>query len=746
MGPTDASNTHLLVEPGLDPRNTKHFEGAFAQGSGYLHIRGCYEEGLADAAQDEEYVRLPANVTLEKPRHPRSKWGTYVPGITGRHPLLKEELVNLPYFLDLRVSADGEALDMDRSRLEGYVRVLDMRDAVLTRTFRWNTRSGAVLEASYRRYVSRRRQRVCVQEIEYRCASGAAALRFESGVDARVRTNGHNHFAKVAGSAEAGRARVTVTTDTGDRVAVCTETRADGAVLTSVPGDPRRPACGAEVRLPPGGSLRLTKLSAVATSRDPGLERSSEVEVEKAALAEVAAAHVEHGSLYAEHAAAWKEMWRSSAVTIEGDERAQRAVTFALYHLLRAANPADHRVAVCAKGSAGEAYFGHFFWDSEIYLLPFFLYTRPAAARALVEFRLASLEGAKRNAAAYGYRGARYAWESSVTGDEQCPNWQYADFEVHVTADVVHALRHYVAATGDRELLARAAELLVETSRYWASRVERRPGGSVNLNGVMGPDEYTCFSNNNAYTNEMVRRALRYALETVEWLRKDSPAQYAALVERTGASAAELEGFAAIAAALPIRSRPDGVIAQCDHFEDLEHVPFDEVWKDRSAPFGHAISQERNYRSQALKQADALMLPYLFPGEYLDPIVAANYDHYEPITTHDSSLSCVIHSIIATRLGRRDVAYRFFERALGIDLDPQGGGAAEGLHIANCGGIWQAVVIGFAGMRWAYESGTPSFSPRLPAHWRSLEFPLMYRGKRRVVHITSAGADVTEIG
>ena len=182
-------------------------------------------------------------------------------------------------------------------------------------------------------------------------------------------------------------------------------------------------------------------------------------------------------------------------------------------------NPLDGRVAVCAKGSAGEAYFGHFFWDTEIYLLPFYLYTRPEAARALMEFRVHTLPGAERNAALYGYRGARFPWESSVSGDEQCPNWQYADFEVHVTADVVHALRHYAAATGDNGMVTGAADLLLETARYWVSRVERRPDGRVNLNGVMGPDEYLCFSNNNAYTNEMVRRALRFTVETLHALQ-----------------------------------------------------------------------------------------------------------------------------------------------------------------------------------------------------------------------------------
>jgi kojibiose phosphorylase len=730
-----------LSEGALDPATTKHFEGAFTQGSGYLHVRGCHEEGLAAAPQDEVYMRLPADVTLEKPRHPRSKRGTYVPGITGHHPLLREELVNLPWIMELAVFSDGERLDMDACRIEEYERCLDMRDGVLSRRFTWKTARGAVLQASYRRYVSRKRQKVCVQEVEYECRAGECTLRIEAGIDAGVRTNGFDHFTDVACSAEGSRAKVLVTTDTGDKVALCTEARVSGCAFVPVPGHGRRPVSAAQAQLRAGEVLRLLKLGAVATSRDLPAVPS----VEAAAEGELDAAFAARSALYAEHAADWTSMWKKSAVLIEGDEAAQKAVNFAVYHLLRAANPLDGRVAVCAKGSAGEAYFGHFFWDTEIYLLPFYLCTWPEAARALMEFRLNTLPGAERNAALYGYRGARYPWESSVSGDEQCPNWQYADFEVHVTADVVHGLRHYVAATGDHEMLARAADLLVETARYWVSRVERRPGGAVNLNGVMGPDEYLFFSNNNAYTNGMVKRALHFTLETLRALKARQPETYAALVSRRSVTAAELGEIAAVADALPIRGRADGVIMQCDGFESFEDVDFNVAWKDRSKPFGHFVSQERNYRSKALKQADVLMLAHLFPAEFTVESLSANYDYYEPLTTHDSSLSSVIHSILAARLGRADAAWGFFRRALDIDLDSGSGGAAEGIHIANCGGIWQAVVMGFAGMSWAYETDAPRFEPRLPRQWASLQFPLSWKGREYAVRIDHAGAVVKEV-
>jgi kojibiose phosphorylase len=261
----------------------------------------------------------------------------------------------------------------------------------------------------------------------------------------------------------------------------------------------------------------------------------------------------------------------------------------------------------------------------------------------------------------------------------------------------------------------------------------------------MGPDEYTCFSNNNAYTNGMVKRALRFTLDTLASLEARRPAEHAALAGRLGITAVELADFAAIADGLPVLVHPDGVVLQCDGFERLEDIDFDAVWTDRGLPFGHFVSQERNYRSKALKQADALMLAYLFPAEFPIEHVAATYRYYEPLTTHDSSLSCVVHSILAARLGRRGEAYALFARSLGIDLEPGGGGAAEGIHIANCGGIWQAVVIGFAGMSWAYESPAPRFEPRLPRHWTSLEFPLRYAGRSYEVRITPDAVALREV-
>lgn len=705
---------------------TKHYEGAFTQGSGYLHIRGSYEEGLKAAAQDEEYVRLPANVTIEKPRHPRSKWGTYIPGITGLHPLLKEECVNLPNPLVLKVCADGEWLDMDECDIEDYHRVLDMRSALLTRTFLWKTKKGSVISCTYKRYVSAARKNLIVQNMQYEVLQGNPRISWLGTIDVRVRTNGYNHFVSSEQSICSPDVFAKVCTDNQDEIYMLSRMCSEELCFQDEQEGVGASACGS-----PGDLFHIEKYTVVGTSRD---DRLADRNVLCAELLDVVN---QSEGLWEEHREVWEHRWNCAGIQIEGDDEAQRAVNFAAYHLLRCPAPEDERVAVCAKGFAGEAYFGHFFWDTEVYLLPFYLYTMPETAKNLVAFRIRTLEGAKQNAQVYGYSGAKYPWESSVAGTEQCPNWQYADHEIHVSADVVLGIWHYYCATGNFEFLHRAAPVFVETASYWLERVERRSDGTVNLNGVMGPDEYVCLCNNNAYTNYMVRFALERTLDVLELFADDKTLQM---------PGEWFEEVCTVIEGLKAHERSQGIIPQCDGFENLEEPQFERFWKDRSRAFGTFVSQERNYRLKSLKQADVLMLPYLFPKRFDREQILENYEYYIPYTTHDSSLSSIVYSIICSRIDRKREAYEFFRQALRVDLDERKGGAAEGIHIANCGGICQAVLFGFAGMEFAYEQEELTFHPNLPENWKSVAFSVVWHGKRRHVRITQDEVTIKEEG
>ncbi|WP_405116267.1 glycosyl hydrolase family 65 protein [Paenibacillus sp. FSL K6-1217] len=718
-----------LKESGYQAALHKYYEGLFTQGNGYMHMRGSFEEGCSDAPQDEEYLRFPDNVTLEKPRHPKSKQGTFIPGIVAQHPLLKEEIVNLPYVLGLEFRSGGESLDMDRCRIRGYSRWLDLRDGSLHRSFIWDTPEGMKLQFSYSRYLSMADTHLCLQRVQLEVLAGEGSLEITASLRADVRTNGMNHFSRLVPSADSeGCLSLEILTEQGNQI--CMVSALEGLETVSWQGEHTQEtaALRGECRLQAGERLAVSKLTAVTTDRD-----REEGSVPARALEQLSRAR-ELGweELYQRHAESWKTKWQEADMIIKGDDQVQLNVRASLYHLLRSNAERDDRVAICAKGYAGEAYFGRYFWDTEINLLPFYLHTNPAAARNLLMFRYHTLDGARRNAQHYGYRGARYAWESSLSGEEQCANWQYADHEIHITADIVYAICHYVRATGDEEFLEHyGIDILVETARYWCDRVDWNGEGGCELFGVMGPDEYLPFTRNNAFTNRMVKFSLEQTVRWLDRLLDTKPEGYGAAAARLDIRPGEREVFRRTAEKLrlPYDSETE-LVPQSDDFSSYAEVDFARVWTDRSKPFGHFISQERNYRSKALKQADVLELMLLFPKEFSGPQMQAAYDYYEPMTTHDSSLSAAVHGIVASWLDEKEAVAGFLQRVMDTDLSREKKGAAEGIHIANCGGLWQLIVYGFAGVTGAMWSDTLQLQPRLPEGWEELSFRLAWRGER----------------
>lgn len=723
-----------IVEEKYDVRLNKHYEGVFTQGSGYLSVRGCFEEGINAAPQDEVYDRMPANVTLETPRHLKSKWGTYVPGIAGNHPFLKEEIINLPYFLEFSFWCDTERLDMELCDIDEYIRWMDMRDGTLHRSFVWNTQNGARIKLYYKRYISQNLKNLSVQSIQINILSGSGKLNIETGIDARVRTNGYNHLTRIQPLVvESDYISMNITTNGNNEVYELSKVYSDNIKYWSIENDNERVYYKTSIDFNAGEKLDFSKLTVVSTDRDLDKIETSE----NRALRIIKLAEGDFNNLYDKHAEVWKIKWNISDIKLSGDDEAQLAIRFSIYHLLRSNAENDPRISICAKGYSGEAYFGHAFWDTEIYLLPFFLYTNPEAAKNLLLFRYNTLEGAKKNAISYGYNGARYPWESSTSGEEQCSNWQYADNEIHVTGDIAYALWHYYKATGDYDFVkAYAVDILIETSRYWVERVDRDTDGGYDLMGVMGPDEYIAFSNNNAYTNRMVKFNLEKAAEVLKIIKNKSIEDYEDTVERLNIDETELMLFKEISSKLiiPIDKGKD-LVLQCQDFYKFADIDFDKVWTDRKQPFGHFVSQEKMYRSKCLKQADVLGMMMLFPNEYSKKQMNNAFDYYEPITTHDSSLSSVVHSIMANWIEKYDKAQEFFKRAINIDLNLKKGDAAEGIHIANCGGLWQTIIFGFAGLSSALNSDEIKLDPHLPKGWNSLEFKIMWEGKRYKIHI-----------
>jgi trehalose/maltose hydrolase-like predicted phosphorylase len=429
-------------------------------------------------------------------------------------------------------------------------------------------------------------------------------------------------------------------------------------------------------------------------------------------------------SLLAEQRAAWARRWEDAYVSIDGDADLTLAVRFSLFHLMGSV-PTEDEAAVGARGVTGPSYRGHVFWDADVFMLPFFAATCPEAARAMLEYRIRRLEPARSVAAEQGRRGARFPWESARSGFDVTPREDRpmggavipiltGDHEEHIVSDVAWAALQYVAWTGDEEfLLGPGRPLVVDTARYWASRVELDDEGVGHIDDVIGPDEYHERVHDNVFTNVLVRWHLRKAADLAE--------------EAGDVAADEIADWRRVADSLVDGYDPDtGLYEQFRGFFGLEDLSI----TDRAGtpfPADLVLGRDVVERSQVIKQPDVLMVHHLLPEETVPGSLEPNLAYYEPRTSHGSSLSPAIHASLLARTRRFDEALSLFTMACRLDLDNLTHTTARGLHTATFGGVWQALVFGFAGMR-----PTPAgltVDPAVPDHWQCLRLHLRFRGR-----------------
>lgn len=715
-----------IIQEEISREENKYYEGIFTQGNGYFHVRGSYEEGLLDAPQDESYTRTMKSVTTEIQRHPLSKQGTFLPLIMGKHPFLEEVIINLPFFMDIRILAGEEHLDMFCSNITNYKRTLNMQNGELVRSFIWHTNAGDEMECVISRFASMSDKRLFVQKISMRPRKGMPVIQIRSGIDGSVTTNGYCHFTECRPYADNHTMGFYVKTDAGESVLIKSYNVAEG-----MENENRTECLTDKVEEVFEGTLTgeidFIKYSVLGCSRDvcDDYEQDMENSLQNAKTSG-------YETLLEGSEREWKTKWKDTDIRISGCDKLQNALRFSLYHLLRCSNSAEDRTQICAKGFAGEAYYGRYFWDSEMYLLPFYLYTDPRSAKSLVGYRYHTLKGAKENAERYHCRGARYPWQSGLTGTEQCSLWEYADNEIHITADVAFGILHYYRATGDELFMfEKGIEVLLETALFWVDRVDRDEKGEYHLLNVMGPDEYSPMTKDNGFTNYMVKYSLNATKEMLEYFKRKRPEQYLELLKKAGIEEEELEQFKKIAESLPVPyDEKRDLYLQSADFEEYARIDMEDLWKDKKRAFGHYISQEKIYRSRCIKQADTIALMSIFPDQFTDHQVKTAYEYYKPLTTHDSSLSPAVHALAANRLGYDQETEAFLDRTLAVDMELVRKGAEDGIHIANCGALWQMVIQGFLGVKPAYQNEELEVNPQIPDFIKEIEAVLVWKGKK----------------
>lgn len=709
-------------------KNVGHYESLFALANGYLGTRGATEEAY--------WGRTP---------------GTYLAGLFDALPREVTELPNLPDWVSVELELAGERFNLQTGEILAYHRVLRLKTGVLERMVRWKSPQGRVSQLHFSRFVSIADNHAAGLRVEVVPENYSGTIRITSRLDGQVTNSGSQHLAPVEASTF-GERGIYMISETYQHKHLVVQ-GADHCLEGTVQGEgfvngPRRIDYWVELEGKENSRAALEKLVSTFSSRDLQLQhrlKSQELllnlmENENRSLMELGFAQALH-----RHQEAWAKRWSQADLELDGPDFDQLALRFASFHLMQMASWDDYRVSVAAKGLSGEGYRGHVFWDTEIFIFPFFLYLFPEVARLQLRYRHHTLPGALRKAKENGYEGAMYPWESADTGDETTPKVGGIDFKTkkpipiltgdlqqHITADIAFAISHYLEVTGDREFLAKyGAEIVLLGARFWASRVEYNPHKDrYEIRNVMGPDEYKEHVNDNYYTNYLVQKHLQFAQELL------ADPEFTEIADGWNITSEEGRNWGEIAAKLHL-PKEGSLIEQYDGFFKLQEI---DVLKYRDTP--GALQKVYSWReineSQVLKQADTIMLFHLFFDQFNPEEKQQGWDYYEPRTMHDSSLSAAIHSIVASDLGLAEEAYRYFAKASRIDLSDGLTNSAHGLHAASLGGLWQAAVHGFAGVR--VKNQKVLISPRLPEVWSKLRFRLQLAGN--TLEVTAEAAQV----
>ncbi len=715
-----------VVEKGWAPETMRLSESLMSLGNGYMGLRGNFEEDYSGDSHRGTYlggVWFPDKTRV-------GWWKNGYPPYFGK-------VINAVNLIGIRASVDGEPIDLARMTVWEYTREVDMRTGVLSRVAMVETNQGTLQLACWR-FVSLARKELLA--VRYTLTSSFAGhIELTPYLDADVRNLDANYDEQfwdlLDGGARDGAGYVTAKTKANPfgtpRFTVCAAmaVRAQGLTLR---GDASRKGYCESVYagdVEAGQTVTLDKFSLVFTSRD-----HAEETLQPLAWSSAQAALREgwEEALYAQKQA-WAERWAMADVLIEGDDGAQQGIRFNLFQLLSTYTGEDARLNIGPKGFTGEKYGGATYWDTEAYCLPVYLsISGQKTARQLLLYRYQQLDGAYQNARRQGLPGALYPMVT-FTGEECHNEWEITFEELHRNAAIAYAIYNYTTYTGD-ESYARGEGLavLLGIARFWAGRVHRSARtGQYMIHGVTGPNEYENNVNNNWYTNRMAAWCLTYFLKTAK-------AAGESRIRELGVTREEMARMREIADGmyLPEDERL-GIFVQHDTFLDKELRPASEI-PEEERPINQHWSWDRILRSCYIKQADVLQGLYFLNDLYDLDTIRRNFDFYEPMTVHESSLSPCVHCILAAQLGYRDKAVALYKRTARLDLDNINRDTQDGLHVTSMAGSWLAIAQGFAGMRTARGL---SFAPFLPDCWKGYAFKFNYRG--RVIELSVRNGEMT---
>lgn len=726
--------TWNISNPDLSQQALLNMESIFALGNGYLGVRGNFEEGYGERLSTIRGTYLNAfHDVIEIP------YGEKLFAF----PDTQQKLVNnidaqtvLIYLGD-----EKEPFRLDHGTITAHERRLHMDKGYSERIVQWKSPEGKEIKLTFRRLVSFAHRELFAIDVRMEPVNFNGQIRIVSTVNGKVKNYTNANDPRV-GAGHAERMTVIDAGVKGSDAYVVDETMASklrAACVTrhrlNADADIQLEAGTGEVTftavLPLTGPIHFTKYNLYTDSLRHGqdmLERGIQLQEELK--------DTSFEDLLAEQGEYLNDYWKSADVVIQNDDQLQEGIRFNLFQLLQSAGRDKHS-NISAKGLSGEGYEGHYFWDTEIYMFPVFLMTQPDIARQLLLYRYSTLEQARDRAREMGHRqGALFPWRT-ISGTECSSFFPSGTAQYHISADIAYSYIQYYLAEQDRDfLLSYGAEVLIETARLWAD-IGHYYNGAFHIDEVTGPDEYTCCVNNNYYTNVMAKHNLKWAAKSCAILESYDAQGFKSLCGRLGVTVDEISAWAKAADAMLLPyDEALGINPQDDTFLrkavwDFENTPEDKY------PLLLNYHPLTIYRYQVCKQADTVLAHFLLEDEQSLETIQRSYDYYEGITTHDSSLSSCIFSIMASKIGNMDKAYEYFIETARLDLDNTHGNTKDGLHMANMGGTWMSIVYGFAGMR-LKESGL-SLSPAIPKDWEKYAFRLNFRGRLIGVNIEKDG-------
>lgn len=744
----------LVTEKVFDERFLGKCEAVFCQGNGYLGVRHALEEAYASETRD-----------------------MFVTGTFNQfHEGEVTELPNFPDVTGMELYVNDKPFCLQKGRIRSYDRTLNLKTGEVVREAEWEDPEGNVLYFRFFRTVSMAREHALGARVEITPLNRDVEIKLVSGINGTVSNSGAQHFCEGDKRLYDYRYLEMVSETTGSQVTAGLYTthrfQKEGQEIEPklLPIIARREIkISARIFVEKGQKLTVEKLSCVYTSRD---RKYAEETDREAVLADIRKSGLEtvkelyrtgYARLWEESRQAWAEIWRREDVRIDSsDAFDQLAVRFAVYHLNIMVKRDDNRVGIGAKALTGEGYKGHSFWDTEVFILPYYLLTEPGTARTLLEYRYHNLQGAREKAREYGYEGAMYPWEAAwITDGEVTPIWGPADvvtgkpiqyltgmIEQHISADIAFAIWQYYTATGDEDFMERYGyEMILDTGKFWASRIEwKEEKGRYEITDVIGPDEYKEHVDNNAYTNYLADYNMKLAQEAIDRLRREKPEVYARLDSRLGLALLETRlKERRPRLYLPRPEGDGGIIPQFEGYFDLKYLDLTK-YKEASEVLTiyNDLNPEQINACQVSKQGDLVVLFYLLEDLFDEDVRRRNYRYYEERTLHDSSLSKCTHGVVANDLGLSEEAYRFYGGAARVDLGQEMRSSDAGIHSAAMGGIWQVAVLGFGGVRVA--EGRLRIHPSLPESWNLLEFRIVWKGSPLYVKASKESLEIRNEG